>query len=99
MQGLSWSQTERINSPVCSACTLRSPTASHQMPSATSACGCSTRLKPPNSPSPKPRTGYSSTVKPEWDEERDELRVRVVDAELTEPYAVRWPMAWPESPG
>ncbi len=27
-------------------------------------------------------------IKPEWDEERDELAVRVVDADLTEPYAV-----------
>ena len=40
------------------------------------------------------RRGYNQAffkklkVKPEWDEERDELRARVVDAELTEPYAV-----------
>jgi site-specific DNA recombinase len=40
------------------------------------------------------RRGYNQAffkklkVKPEWDEERDELRVRVVDAVLTEPYAV-----------
>ena len=40
------------------------------------------------------RRGYNQAffkklkVKPEWDEERDELRVRVIEAQLTEPYAV-----------